>query len=56
MWLVIEYTLVDAYCGFDERAICCDVQFPDCHWIGKGTCDDNECAEYVLEAIFLPFN
>lgn len=43
----IDRDLASQYCGFDKLALCCDVEFPACHWIGQGTCDDNECAEYV---------
>lgn len=28
-----------------QEAYCCDSGFDECHWIGKGTCDDNECAK-----------
>lgn len=23
---------------------CCSYDFENCHWVGKGTCDDNECS------------
>ncbi|KAF7884611.1 uncharacterized protein EAF02_004947 [Botrytis sinoallii] len=32
-----------------QQAYCCDSGFDDCHWIGKGNCDDNECADYEIE-------
>ncbi|THV55841.1 hypothetical protein BGAL_0003g00830 [Botrytis galanthina] len=32
-----------------QQAYCCDSSFDDCHWIGKGNCDDNECADYEIE-------
>ncbi|GJC92737.1 mutanase [Colletotrichum higginsianum] len=44
-----EYGLSEAYCGFEKQALCCAAEFDKCHWIGKGTCDDNECASYEVE-------
>ncbi|KAF2717776.1 hypothetical protein K431DRAFT_297554 [Polychaeton citri CBS 116435] len=26
------------------QSFCCPYDFQNCHWIGKGTCDDNECS------------
>jgi hypothetical protein len=34
-----------------NQAYCCDTGLDQCHWIGKGTCDDNECADYEIEML-----
>ena len=26
------------------QIFCCPYKFENCHWVGKGTCDDNECS------------
>ncbi|PIG87825.1 hypothetical protein AARAC_011883 [Aspergillus arachidicola] len=33
------------------RPICCPSEsaFENCHWVGKGTCDDNECSDTDVE-------
>lgn len=28
---------------------CCPYNFENCHWVGKGTCDDNECSPTDVE-------
>lgn len=28
---------------------CCPYDFQNCHWVGKGTCDDNECSATDVE-------
>jgi hypothetical protein len=30
--------------GACKQNFCCPYNFQNCHWIGKGTCDDNECS------------
>lgn len=47
-----ERQLVDTDYIVTPVAYCCDSAFDACHWIGKGTCDQNECAEEVLSACF----
>lgn len=34
-------------CSFGYRELCCprESAFENCHWVGKGSCDDNECAD-----------
>lgn len=34
-------------CGvsWKKSLFCCGYNFQGCHWVGKGTCDDNECSE-----------
>ncbi|KAL7921208.1 glycoside hydrolase family 18 protein [Trichoderma austrokoningii] len=44
-----ERQLVDVDFVVTPVAYCCDSGFDDCHWIGKGTCDQNECADYEIE-------
>ena len=34
-----------------KQAYCCPVDFNSCHWIGKGSCDDNECADWEIEML-----
>ncbi|KAJ5109929.1 hypothetical protein N7532_002574 [Penicillium argentinense] len=29
---------------------CCPYDFQGCHWVGKGTCDDNECSATDIQA------
>ncbi|GAB1217038.1 hypothetical protein ATERTT37_006259 [Aspergillus terreus] len=29
---------------------CCPYKFENCHWVGKGTCDDNECSATDVQA------
>lgn len=41
----VEYQLEDADWIRTPEAYCCDSGFDACHWIGKGTCDQNQCAE-----------
>ncbi|GKT51071.1 killer toxin subunits alpha/beta [Colletotrichum spaethianum] len=31
------------------QRFCCPYAFENCHWIGKGTCDDNECSATDVE-------
>ncbi|RDW84130.1 uncharacterized protein DSM5745_04456 [Aspergillus mulundensis] len=37
--------------------ICCPSEsaFENCHWVGKGTCDDNECDDNDVEFMLDPF-
>lgn len=37
--------------------ICCPAEsaFDDCHWVGKGTCDDNECDDNDVEVWLSPY-
>ena len=38
--------------GFFQRCtqnFCCPYDFQGCHWVGKGTCDDNECSATDVE-------
>lgn len=32
-----------------EQKFCCPYDFQGCHWIGKGTCDDNECSSTEVQ-------
>jgi hypothetical protein len=42
---ILEHGLSDSEYVKVPEAYCCDSGFDACHWIGQGTCDDNECAE-----------
>lgn len=40
------------YAGFlssCDQHFCCPYNFQNCHWVGKGTCDDNECSATDVE-------
>ncbi|KAI0890230.1 chitotriosidase-1 [Annulohypoxylon maeteangense] len=32
-----------------DQHFCCPYPFENCHWVGKGTCDDNECSATDVE-------
>ncbi|KAI1171966.1 chitotriosidase-1 [Nemania sp. FL0916] len=32
-----------------DQNFCCPYPFENCHWVGKGTCDDNECSATDVE-------
>ncbi|KAI0398768.1 chitotriosidase-1 [Xylaria palmicola] len=32
-----------------EQNFCCGYPFENCHWVGQGTCDDNECSATDVE-------
>ncbi|KAI0024494.1 chitotriosidase-1 [Xylariomycetidae sp. FL0641] len=32
-----------------KQKYCCPYEFQNCHWVGKGTCDDNECSSTDVE-------
>ncbi|KAL7937884.1 glycoside hydrolase family 18 protein [Trichoderma chlorosporum] len=38
-----------------HEAYCCDSGFDACHWIGKGTCDQNQCADWEIELTTDPY-
>lgn len=44
-------------CIFGYKEICCppDAAFENCHWVGKGSCDDNECADNDVQLALDPF-
>ncbi|GKT52163.1 uncharacterized protein ColSpa_12344 [Colletotrichum spaethianum] len=44
-----EYGLLETYCDLEKQYLCCATEFDKCYWVGKGTCDDNECASYEVE-------
>lgn len=35
--------------GSCTQHFCCPYNFQNCHWVGKGTCDDNECSATDVE-------
>jgi hypothetical protein len=37
-----------------EQNFCCPFDFQNCHWVGKGTCDDNECSATDVEVALDP--
>ncbi|KAI0132937.1 glycoside hydrolase family 18 protein [Xylariales sp. AK1849] len=49
VYMGTERELVDATEIYENQAYCCQSGFDECHWIGQGTCDDNECADYEIE-------
>ncbi|KAI5203118.1 glycoside hydrolase, partial [Aureobasidium subglaciale] len=34
-----------------KEQFCCGYAFQNCHWVGKGTCDDNECSDTDVEIV-----
>lgn len=47
------FGLSDSWYEATNEALCCDSGFDECHWIGQGYCDDNECAESVAGPLHL---
>ncbi|KAF4833579.1 Chitotriosidase-1 [Colletotrichum siamense] len=37
-----------------KQKFCCPYDFQNCHWVGKGTCDDNECSSTDVEVALDP--
>jgi len=40
--------------GSCKQNFCCPYNFQNCHWIGKGTCDDNECSATDVQVALDP--
>ncbi|EFQ98549.1 chitotriosidase-1 [Nannizzia gypsea CBS 118893] len=39
---------------YTQEHFCCPFKFENCHWVGKGTCDDNECSSTDVQVALDP--